>query len=57
MWEWVSDTFGPMGWFTDSERAFYYGTDEFKDGYWRPVTNEEVEKHRKWANELAREQN
>jgi hypothetical protein len=55
-WQWVSNQYGPMGWFTDAEKAEHQGTPEFTNGHWRPVPPEEVEAHYRAVGRLAYEQ-
>jgi len=41
-WQWMDDHFGPMGWFTDEEKAQHEGTPEFSNGHWRLIPEAEV---------------
>lgn len=51
-WEWIDDHFGPMGWFTDSEKEVA----NFTGGFWRPVAKKEQESMRLWLTQFTYEQ-
>jgi hypothetical protein len=55
-WQWMSNSYGPMGWFTDSQKAKYEGTDEFNDGHWRALSEAEVAFMANSVSRLAYEQ-
>jgi hypothetical protein len=53
-WQWVSNHFGPMGWFTDEQKAEHES--KFTDGWWRPLSVEEVARMSAAIGGLAYEQ-
>ncbi len=55
-WQWVSTTYGPMGWFTAEEKKAHEGTESFSDGKWVPVAPAEVDSFNRWVGRLAYEQ-
>lgn len=55
-WQWVCNTYGPLGWFTDEQRREYEETEEFKDGHWREVPKEEMAEHLRWYARMYYEQ-
>ncbi len=55
-WQWISDHFGPMGWFTKTQKTKYENTSEFKEGHWVPVTNDEQVSFYSWVGRLAYQQ-
>ncbi len=55
-WQWMSNSYGGMGWFTDEEKAGHEGTAEFSNGWWRPLTADELSEHCRWVGRMAYEQ-
>ncbi len=55
-WQWVSNFFGPMGWFSDAEKTQHEGTNDFKDGYWRPIPQKEITESNAAIKQLTYEQ-
>jgi hypothetical protein len=55
-WQWISNHFGPMGWFTQEEKAQHEGTPDFTEGHWRLVSAEEVASMNRYIGRLAYEQ-
>jgi uncharacterized protein YbdZ (MbtH family) len=55
-WQWIDNTFGPMGWFTDAEKAEHDGKPDFINGHWRQVPPEEVADQNAWLGRLTHEQ-
>lgn len=55
-WQWISDTFGPMGWFTPAQKTAHKGNPEFTGGHWRSVPTKEVQAFLRSVGRLAYEQ-
>jgi len=51
-WQWMDNAFGPMGWFNDDERRELTGHQEFQNGHWREVSEEELKINRAWLTRL-----
>lgn len=52
-WQWMDDSYGPMGWFSDAEKAEHEGTEEFSGGHWRPISQQERESQNRSYNHQA----
>lgn len=55
-WQWMDNHFGPMGWFSDEEKAEHEGKPEFQNGHWRPIPEEERASMARAIGALAYEQ-
>lgn len=55
-WQWIDNTFGPMGWFSDAEKLAQADNPEFLNGVWRLISPEEVEQTERAIGRLAYEQ-
>ncbi len=55
-WQWMDNSFGPMGWFTDAEKTQHEGTEGFRNGHWRPVSPEELANENRALGALAYQQ-
>jgi hypothetical protein len=55
-WQWMSNSYGGMGWFSEEEKNEHEGKPEFKDGYWRSIPQEEQESFYRSVGQLAYEQ-
>jgi hypothetical protein len=51
-WQWVSNCYGPMGWFTDAQKA----EADFKNGHWERLGKAEVVSMQRTIDALAYEQ-
>ena len=55
-WQWMDNAYGPMGWFSDVQKAEYEGTAEFTNGHWRAIDPKEVAAFHADVKQLAYEQ-
>lgn len=55
-WQWMDNRFGPMGWFTDEGKREHKGGEDFQDGTWREIPEEEVAAANRDLTRLYREQ-
>ena len=59
-WQWVSDAYGEMGWFSPAERAYHSGfrhdDGSFINGHWKPIFQDEVNSFNRYVQQLAYEQ-
>ena len=55
-WQWISEHFGPMGWFTPQQKAQHERTRELRDGHWRLVPPDEVAAFYRYVADLAHAQ-
>jgi len=53
-WQWISDAFGPMGWFSSAQKRAHKS--DSGPGHWRKVPAQEVEQNRRAVGRLAYEQ-
>lgn len=53
-WQWISNRFGPMGWFSDADKV--KNSPQFTDGHWRMVPASEVAEMDRAIAQLAYEQ-
>ena len=52
-WQWIDDRNGPMGWFSDAEKAEHEGTPDFSAGHWAPVGQADKDSMSAWYTEQA----
>lgn len=55
-WQWMDNRCGPMGWFSDAEKKKHEGTEEFTNGHWRKLGQQEITSMVRSIGRLAYEQ-
>ena len=53
-WQWVSNRYGPQGWFTQAEKTAF--EKKFKNGRWRKLTTVEVDRFKRYLAHLRHSQ-
>lgn len=56
MWQWIHNSYGGMGWFTDEDKQKVEGHPDFNDGSWRLIPTEEVASMNRTIGQMAYEQ-